>query len=411
MQRPDAVPEDRDAVATDAPTARRRSPVSRSRAFWSRDRRWLVGVLVVVGALGFVGALLAAPGRPVVGDTSPRVAQDGLVTTLEPGDELVQTVTAAQDRFSAVQVTFGTYFGAARCTLRVEVRADDGDPVGAVGPLVAAEAVSCADLPDSSPVRVLQFDPVEGSAGRSFDVVVQRTDDDATPGVALWGGEALDGSQVAAVDGEAGERTAMVRPLYDPEPRWWDQLGTTTSRMAAYGPSWATPAVFGTTLLVLVLGVAAVPWLVRRPRAFLVAVAVVALVRGLLWSAVVPAFSAMDEPAHFANVQHIAVEHALPGRDDPDAFYSEQVFLAIDELNLVATAPGDRPPFTADGEREVTRALDDASITGGGGGPAAAYPPFYYLGAAAFYPLGDRSFFSTVVAVRLWSVLLGVVAA
>lgn len=411
MQRPDdATLNDPVDVVADVPTGRaRRSPGSWLRRL--RDWRLLAGVLVVVGAGGFVASLLAAPGRPVVGDTSPRVAKNGPVTTLEAGDEVVQTIAAAQDQFSAVQVTFGTYFGTARCTLRVELRADDGDPVAATGPLVAAEDVSCADLPDSSPTRVLEFAPLDGSAGKSYDVVVLRTDDDQTQGVALWGGEALDDSPAAAVDGETDERTALVRPLYDPEPRWWDQLGTTMSRMVAYGPSWATPAVFGTTLLVLVGGVAAVPWLVRRPRAFLVAVAVVALVRGLLWSAAVPAFSGMDEPAHFANVQHIAVEHALPGRGTDAEVYSDQVFVAIDELNLVATPPGDRPPFTAGGEREVTQVLDDASTTGGGGGPAAAYPPFYYLGAAAFYPLGGGEFFSTVVAVRLWSVLLGIVAA
>lgn len=408
MQRPDdAAPKDPDSA--DASVVRHRwSPLS-----WRpspRGWRLLAGILVVVGVGVLVGALLAAPGRPVVGDVSPRVATDGLVTTLEPGDEVVQTVTAAQDRLSAVQVTFGTYFGAARCTLRVEVRADDGNPVAATGLPVAADDVSCADLLDSSPTRVLEFAPVGHSAGRSYDVVVLRTDDAPTQGVALWGGKALDSSPAAAVDGIADERTAMVRPLYDPEPRWWDQLDTVTSRMAAYGPSWATPAVFGTMLILLVGGVAAVPWLVRRPRAFLVVVAVVALVRGLLWSAAVPAFGGMDEPAHFANVQHIAVEHTLPGRTDDDGVYSDQVSLAVEKLNLNATAPGDRAPFTTEGEHEVTTALDAASTAGGGGGPAAGYPPFYYLGGAAFYDAGD-GFFSTVMAVRWWSILLGVAAA
>ncbi|MCL2090417.1 MAG: glycosyltransferase family 39 protein [Micrococcales bacterium] len=365
------------------------------------DRRLLASAAIVVGAVLFVLALLAAPGDPIAGDSKTALAGEGLITTLEPGDAVVQTTTAEHDRLAAVDLTFGTYFGEARCTLRVEVRDDDGDPRSAEGRLLVADEVSCADVPDSSPVRI-QFEPLERSAGLSYDVVVRRTDRGPGQGVAVWGAGALDDTPAAVVDGQPDARTVLLRLSYDPQPRWWDHLGTVVSRMGVYGPVWAAPGPFGAMLLVMIAGLAAVPWLVRRPRAFLVLVCLLALARGLLWSAVLPPLWGMDEPAHLSNVQHIAVEHRLPGQAD-DAVFSDQVHLAWEKMAHWS--------YSDDGARETVQEVGAASSAGGGGGPASTYAPPYYAGGAAFYSLGGDDFFSTVAAVRVWSVLLGVAAA
>jgi len=365
-------------------------------------------------ALAFVLAVLflvTRTGGTLVGDSTTHVTGTELLPQMVAGDEVVQQVVASGDRLAAVQITFGTYLGAADCTLRVSLRADDGVPAEATGPTLATADWDCAELADSAPVDVLTFAPVEDSAGSTYDLLVERVDERESPGVVLWAGEPRGTGQIAGVNGEATELSAVVRPLYDPQPTWWDQLDVITARMAAFGPSWGTAGAFAALLVSLAAIVAAVPLLRRRPRAFLALVILLALVRGLLWASAVPTFGGMDEPAHFSNVQFMAEERALPGQGDDVGTYSDQVNVAHDQLNLVAKTPGDRPDYSARGRVATQAAIEAASAGGGGGGPAAAYPPPYYVPAALLYPLGGDSFFDQVMAARMWSVLLGVLGA
>jgi hypothetical protein len=242
-------------------------------------------------------------------------------------------------------------------------------------------------------------------------VVITRTDTDATPGVAIWGGAPRSGSLEAAVDGSQVPLTAAVRLEYDPRPLWVEHVQTIAARMADYGPAWGGASVFVALLMVLVVAVVAALSLGNRRAALIAVVVVAALARGLLWSAAVPAFSAMDEPAHFSNVQYIAEEHAVPVSGDGRAPYSPQIETAIDRLNINASAPGDRADYSAAGEQATIAAIDAASPMGGGGGPAASYSPVYYAPAALFVGLVHGDFFDSVMAARMWSVLLGVAAA
>lgn len=391
---------------------RRDLPALRPR--WSRSSRgtrWgavaaILGLFVVTLAF-----LVTRTGGTLLGDTTVHPVSVELLGQMADGDRVVQPLAATQDRLAAVQLRLGTYGGAADCTLDVALREDDGDPADATGPVVAQRQWSCSDLADSAPMELLTFEPVADSADRRYEVVVERVDGRDTPGAVLWASPLREGLEPAVVGGEPSDLAGDVRPLYDPQPRWWDHLDEITDRMADYGPSWATAGAFAMLLLVLAVLLGLLPLTVRAPRALLVVVALLALVRGLVWAAAVPAFGGMDEPAHFSNVQFMVVEQDLPGQADNPHTYSDQVNVAHDHLNLVASPPGDRPDYSEAGEERTTRVIEDAAQTGGGGGPAAAYPPPYYLGAAALTATAGDSFFDQVMAARLWSVLLGVGAA
>lgn len=355
--------------------------------------------------------LVSRTGGTVLGDTTTHPVDNELLPQMDGGDRIVQPVASSNDRLSAIQIRFGTYQGSADCTIRVSLHEDDDRPTEATGALVAQQDWDCSDLIDSSPMEVLTLPAEQDSAGQTYDVVVQRIDERATDGVVVWAGDLRRDDLPAAVNGRATELTADIRPLYDPEPRWWDHLDVIMSRMAAYGPSWGTAGAFGALLLIVAALLAALPMTTRSPRALIIVVAVLALARGLLWSAAVPAFGGMDEPAHFSNVQSMAQEHQLPGQLDNTGTYSEQIGVAHDRLNLLSAAPGDRPDYSAAAEDRTTDEIDAASPLGGGGGPASAYPPAYYAPAAALSNLGGDSFFGQLMAARLWSVLLGVAGA
>lgn len=371
-------------------------------------------VAAVLALLGFVLICTAVAGRPggvLVGTTTASFRTDQVVVLTEDGDAVVQPVRASDDDLAAVEVTFGTYAGSARCTVEVSLREPDDDPVRATGAEIASEQLSCADLPDSTRVQVLRFEPVEDSQGQVYDVTVERTGGVEGSSIALWAGTPDDESIEAVVNGQVDTLSIAARPLYDPEPRWWDQWDRIADRMAAYGPAWANGPGFLTLLALVgacVTGIAAVH---RRPRLLLGLVVLLALARGLLWGAALPTFAGMDEPAHFANVEFLATEGALPGTPGLTDAYSPRTGIAQGELNTAATTPGDRADYSAEGERRSEATIDAAPNGGGGAGAAATYPPAYYALATPFYLVAADDFFAATTAVRFFSVLLGVAAA
>ncbi len=56
-------------------------------------------------------------------------------------------------------------------------------------------------------------------------------------------------------------------------------------------------------------------------------------------------------------------------------------------------------------------AIDTRSPASNGSGAAAGYPPVYYFPAAVLYDLSSGSLLHRVEAMRLWSIVLGVVTA
>lgn len=369
---------------------------------------------VAVAAASFVVlvvALLALPGGRVVGDTTPNVELAQPLGPLQPGDEVVQTFPATEGRLAAVYATFGTYGGSAQCTLAVTLREHTAGTGAGGGPVVAENEVDCAALPDSGRFPVLELSPIADSGGRTYDLTIARVDKSPALGVALWTGPAPDAPDLILNGADQPGESALVRPEYDPRPHQWDHLGRSLSRLAAYGPGWGAPAaVIGFVLLIGAL-VSITPLTLRSSKALYLVVAALALVRGLLWSASVPALESMDEPAHVAYVQYLAEEHTFPGRVGATDPYSPQMLGAVELINRDAAFPGDRPPYTAAGEASVEAQIESLSPKGGGAAPGSMYAPFYYLGGVPLYLAGGDDLLTQVALIRLWSVAIGVVAA
>jgi hypothetical protein len=141
---------------------------------------------------------------------------------------------------------------------------------------------------------------------------------------------------------------------------------------------------------------------------------VLALAKGLVWSVVLPPWYGPDEPSHYVYVQELVEDHWLARGYDSNAgkYYPPEIGCSWGNLGL-GTISGPfhaEPPFDAPwlkctssqpGDRHATSPIN-----------AAGYTPVYYAAAVPFYLLAQPMSVETrVAAVRLWSVLLGVLAA
>ncbi|HQY34444.1 MAG TPA: hypothetical protein PLS68_10800, partial [Actinotalea sp.] len=103
-----------------------------ARGAWWRHAGVAAGAIALAVVLAVL-FLVTRTGGTLVGDSTTHVTGTELLPQLVAGDEVVQQVIASGDRLAAVQVTFGTYQGAADCTVRVSLHADDGVPDEATG--------------------------------------------------------------------------------------------------------------------------------------------------------------------------------------------------------------------------------------------------------------------------------------
>ena len=376
-----------------------------------RRSPWLTAAVVAFSFLALVVGLLALPGGKVVGDTTTNIRITTPLPALAPGDSVVQPMRASASRLAAVYVTFGTYFDSARCDLRITLRERPAGDAPGAGPEIASQDWSCSQLPDTGRFQVLEFPPVADSEGKLFDVVIERIDHGTGQGVAVWAGEPKGDALRVLVDGQEQALSAEIRGEYDPQPHQWDHIGLTLRRLAEYGPAWGATGVFVALLALLGVLLALGPVARRSTVTVVVVVALLAIVRGLVWSAAVPALEGMDEPAHFGYVQFLAEEHEFPGNINNHEIYSPRLEQTIAALNVEATTPGDRPDYGPGGEARVASELENASPKGGGAGPGTMYAPFYYLPGALLYEAGGNDILAQITFARLWSVLLGALAA
>lgn len=146
----------------------------------------------------------------------------------------------------------------------------------------------------------------------------------------------------------------------------------------------------------------------RRPPAALGALLAVSTLLAVTWAAVLPAFQAPDEQAHFNYVQSLGARHTLPG-DPKRPFFSTEVTQAITAVNSdqVAGQQPVKPEWNPQIEQrwaatQATAPRDD----GGGAGPATAYPPTAYAWQAIGYAAASHgTLFDQLFAARLMSAL------
>ena len=120
---------------------------------------------------------------------------------------------------------------------------------------------------------------------------------------------------------------------YGSAPHAYDQLGTALRRIGDYGPFWhrgAFVVVLALGAIALLAGIALVP---RRKGLYLLLAFVV--VKGVLWSVLIPPLLGVDEGAHVAYAQFMAIDHAIPKRGSPRGelgTYSEELTAATRDL-------------------------------------------------------------------------------
>ena len=212
-------------------------------------------------------------------------------------------------------------------------------------------------------------------------------------------------------DGQPALLAVELHTDYGSSPRAYDQLGTALRRIGDYGPFWhrgAFVVLLAVGAIALLAGIALVP---RRKGLYLLLAFVV--VKGVLWSVLIPPLLGVDEGAHVAYAQFMAVDHAIPKRGSPKGelgIYSEELTAATRIFHQGDVARSDRADYgaAADADRQT---LDDTAGQehANGDSPAAGYTPAYYAVPALIYLATPGGLDVKLAAMRLWSVALGAV--
>ncbi|MFL7793581.1 MAG: DUF2142 domain-containing protein, partial [Anaerolineae bacterium] len=155
---------------------------------------------------------------------------------------------------------------------------------------------------------------------------------------------------------------------------------------------------------------------IAQNRCLLLTILGLTLIKGILWSAIVPAWQAPDEHSHFSVVQFIAEFGKLPGPED-DAKVSEEIHQSTVLLDLwrIAFHPKEQTVFSSglDGPSESlirdisweTRLAPSRQES-----TAMHLPPLYYILGAGVYRLTYRgSILTRLFAVRQVSVMLALI--
>ena len=160
------------------------------------------------------------------------------------------------------------------------------------------------------------------------------------------------------------------------------------------------------------------PWSDRR---LAILIAALALAKGLVWIAIMPAFKIADEPSHFENVQYRAEYLRVPrydnsGREIPKVMHpgaAPEIRLAWNMTNARFRKSYQADTRTAPEEAELQRLAHDPSNRRGDGQISSmSYPGVYYdIGVVAYDLFRTSSVLVRLCAVRFVSVLFGVMAA
>ena len=148
-------------------------------------------------------------------------------------------------------------------------------------------------------------------------------------------------------------------------------------------------------------------------RTALLLLLVFALIRGIFWASMVPAFWGPDEDYHFLYSDFIVTQHALPDPDRP--LYPAEYSVTTDSILYNAYGTGPRTIFEGDPQlslQKVSELPDSArEPTAQGRGLGVVHPPVYGLtAAAANWVTGDAPMQTRLTWVRFVTVLFGVLA-
>lgn len=365
-----------------------------------RHPRLAIALLLLLA----MALILTRPGGRRLSDDTEHVQRTTVLPFLDDGDELTQRFRGRANGLSQVMVRFATGDGVTGCQVRARVRSSTA--------VVAERAADCEALRQAE-IFAVSFPPIETSEGDDYRFEVQVTGTSSGP-LSLWGGDALGTLPVAQHNGDDLELSAELHTAYGNDRFAWQQIGTALDRMSGYGPAWDSPAVVVFLVLAAVGCLVALPG--RSRRTCMTLVITFAVVKGVLWSIVLPPLEGPDEHAHFAYSQLMAEQHRIPRRDHNlsgiDRPYSEQLDVVMREsYHQWSQWPGNRADFSEAG-RERSRDLQEGlSREAGGAGAAAGYSPYYYAPASALYLLAPIDLDQQLGTMRLWSVALGAAAA
>ena len=274
----------------------------------SDQRGWQWGPAAVVSVVIFVSLVaLLRPGGPVGGDIPEGVVIDEPIQLVGAG-ELVQRFTASDDGLSSISLRFGTYGGNTRCQVVVSLV----EPTAPEEPLARAR-LPCRDLPDSSLFEALDLRPVGNSGGRDYEARVAAVPS-SEDFVAIWSGVTRD-LPPTTLDGAPLQKSIELHTGYGDAPRGYDQLGVAMRRMSDFGAPWEQGVFLVGALLTAV--VALVILAVRPPRRMVLVLVVLAVAKGILWSAVIPPLEGVDEHSHIAYAQYLGAQGRIPNFGDP----------------------------------------------------------------------------------------------
>ncbi len=227
--------------------------------------------------------------------------------------------------------------------------------------------------------------------------------------------------------------------LGDGQGSWWSRIGSVATHMGighALQGAWVAPLVAAliAVLAALVIGSAlralsaeedsprgnrstrfARGSALRRVPRVAWACAAVAFVNALAWSLIVPPFEGKDEAPHFAYVEQLVENRALPENGQSQGTYSPELTLVLEALHYgqVADSPQTPAISTPVEQRALTRAVHaGASLRGSGeAGVASSEPPLYYALQSVPYVLARGNVLVQLQLMRLLGALFGAASA
>ncbi|MEO7571632.1 MAG: DUF2142 domain-containing protein [Acidimicrobiales bacterium] len=351
-----------------------------------------------------IGVVLLRPGGRTLGDDTEHVERTTVLPFLSSGQSIVQRFTAQSDGLSQVMIRFAVGDGVDSCRVRALVT--DASEV------VAQRAADCADLRQAA-LWTIDFAPIEGSGGNTLELEVSLLGTSSAP-MSLWGGPSVGRLPPAEIDKEVLPVSAELHTAYGDDTFAVQQLRTALDRIDGYGPFWHHPVAVTT---VAVLTIVCLVLLASNPRRLGLALVVTfAVVKGILWSTVIPPMEGPDEKAHVAYAQFMAEQQRIPKRGTDqfgiDRTYSEQLDRGVrDVYHQTSSWPGNRADFSSESRARADRMLVGAGRDSGGDGAAAGYSPYYYAPAALLYLSAPTDLDVGLGVMRLWSVALGAAAA